>query len=383
MAVYPLITQDWTALDIVPTDVLEFWHQYKFGESGHQVIYDYSGNGRHISCAVSGAPVLTTNVINGQPGWYFNGTSNGLTTSASITFDLKHLFILLKVDEATFTDENVLLSSSGSSPVLTSDASTTEWIDLGGTSTYRKNDTLFSDGDWQAPMNAFGLLEIQIPSGISLGDVTLNNDTTFKGYFVEQMGFSEVLNEFDRRRVHLHFNLRYRVNTLGVPLYFPSKDIIPSHALDGPVHFRFKDQPNAWEEITETYEYEDGGRDFNEIAGSVPYRWEYIYQKVNKAHKPIFDLFNDVARRANTFYFKDPENIVWSNVRIENYDRDHEGHKRWVHDAEFELVGHGSVGAYEAPEAPPDTTAPSVPTGLAEIGDTSTSITLGWSLSSD
>jgi hypothetical protein len=385
MPIYPDYHIRWDETGLMPTDGLEFWHQYVPGQSGNSVIYDYSGKGRHLGVDVSAAPVITT-VLNGQPGWVFDGDESAMIDVGSTpSFSLKHLFILVRIDIATFGTFLPLLGDSTFNIILGGDTGTTKWQN-NYTGSYYLNDTSYISSNRQAPMQEFGLIEVAIPAGETIDQLFLNVFDGLEFTFMEMAGWSVVLNTFQRRRVHLLFNLRYRTHELTgstIPLYFPSADVVPALASQARVNNRFNDRPLDWQAITEEYEYEDRGKDFNEVADTVPRRWEYAYQNVPKAQKPIFDTFNDVARRANTFYFKDNEDFIWTPVRIEEYDRAHEAHKRWRNDVTFGLVGYDASATYEAPEAPPDTTPPSVPTGLMELSDTPTSITLGWSPSTD
>lgn len=391
MANRPLTTIDWTGFGLIPLNGCEFWHQYGYGQSDSTICYDYSGNDRHISCASVGAPVLTVNVLNGQPGWYFSGTSNYLGYTGAVT--VKHLFVLASADEATFGAFRGLFTGASSNSILVGNSGTTKMFDLSAdfTSTYRKNDTVYAHADQQAAMSGnFALYEVQIPGGVNLSAIQVGQqyaDTTrrWKGYWMEQAGFSRVLNYEERRQVLLHFNLRFGTDDLGVPLYFPSKDIVPEVEGSGGsvrVFNRFNDVPKNWDDITETAVFEDKGVDFNELADDVPQRWEYRYLNVPKGQKTLFDLFNDRARRAKAFYFKDPEDLVWSNVHVETYDRGHDEHKRWRHAVGFGLVGYDSAAVYEAPPAPPDTTPPASITDLAAsaIGGT---VTLDWTPPTD
>jgi hypothetical protein len=71
---------------------------------------------------------------------------------------------------------------------------------------------------------------------------------------------------------------------------------------------------------------------------------------------------------AQRFSFKDRDSIVWTNVRIGDYNRDHDDHRRWNSEAAFRLIGDGSVGTYEGPpvEVIPE---PEPEEGLADLGE--------------
>jgi hypothetical protein len=368
MAIYPIVTTDWDAMGLMPLRNIEFWNQFGFNESGHSVIYDYSGNNRHIACDPSGnPPVLTENVLAGQTGWVFDGSNDPLIDAfGTAPFTLRHFFILLKVTETTFAANTAIISDQSSNDILLADDGTTKFQDA-FTGTYHKNDTVFVGGDRQAPMNAFALIEMVIPDGETVDLLTLNRTGNFNGIFLEMAGWSEELTVYERRRAHLHFNLRFRTNLLGIPLFAPTRELVPALEDQARVNNRFNDIAIDWSTVTEEFEYEDRGKDFNEVSDTLPRRWEYAYQNVPKAQKPIFDAFNDLARRSTPFYFKDNENVIWSDVRIERYDRNHDEHKRWRNDVTFGLVGYDSTITYEAAEVPISdggSETPTLPEGL-------------------
>lgn len=120
--------------------------------------------------------------------------------------------------------------------------------------------------------------------------------------------------------------------------------------------------PPDWQQITEKYEYEDGGEDFNEVADSAPKRWRYevvcngATHAQAKAIADIYDTFFDLVRYSQPFDFEDKYGTTWSNVRIEEYTRSHDAHKSWVIFCRFTLKGNSADYT--------DIDAPSVPTGL-------------------
>jgi hypothetical protein len=370
-----MIFHDWLATEIIP-DALA-WYQYQYGGSAGQVIYDSIGS-KHLECAVSGAPVLTENVIGNQPGWYFDGTSNPLAWTGSVT--VKHVFILASNEDATFDGYQGLLTGVTSGDVLVGDSGQTTFFDLGIGNVYTNEGIDYAEANQQAPMSgSFRLMEVSNSDGILLDGIQVGQQRSltarkWKGHFVEMILFDRILTRDEVRRVRLYFNIKFGEWQRGLPFYFPSADIVPTM---GPS--RFYDMPEDFAQITDDWEYEDGVKDFNEVADDAPLHWEYAYPAVPKAHLPIYNEFWNQARLVNTFLFKDPEDYVWTNVRIEDYNRNHEAHKRWRHDVAFRLVGYNSVGTYEAPI---DTTAPSVP-GLFIDTEYFTYISIGWTPSTD
>lgn len=329
--------QEWKNSGLIPTSGLLAWHMYEMGVSGHEVINDYSGNSRIIDTPVLNAPVLTTDVINGQPGWYFNGTT---TTPLNYTGAVgpKHVFILASAEEEEFTVNRGLLTGETTGDILLSDSSGDEFFDLAVGMEYRKNDTVFPEAGQKAPMNGtFGLIEVSRSGGFAFDGIQVGQqkaDTTrrWKGYFVEQLLFDRVLTLVERKRVMLYFNIKFALFELGLPFYFPSDDLMQFR------RSRFYAEPLRYEDTTDHYEYEDRGRTFNEVADTPPRHWEYVYRSRTPQQTVIFDAFWDVARLVNPFIFRDKYGTEWSNVQVEKYNRSHEAHMSWKNDVEFRLV---------------------------------------------
>lgn len=202
----------WKNMNVVPMADIEMWHQYEAGVSGHNIIYDYSGKNRTITCGAGNAPVLTPNVYNSQPGWYFNGSRDPLAWSGSVT--LKHVFILMSLDEATFTTERGVLSGLTAGDILVTNSSGTYFYDLSA-DTYRKSDVVYPAASQSAPVNgAFALVEIVYNAGVSMDGLQVGKQRTLarnhKGYFFEQLGYSGIKNDFERLRIYRYFAMRYQ-----------------------------------------------------------------------------------------------------------------------------------------------------------------------------
>lgn len=116
----------------------------------------------------------------------------------------------------------------------------------------------------------------------------------------------------------------------------------PSSQLTGIPKNRFYAEPPDYEKTTDEWEYEDGGKDRNEVSDTAIRRWEYVYDGLTPEQAAQFDTFNDTVRRAYPFTFLDKYDNAWSNVYIEDYKRTHEAHKSWIIRVEFNLVGENS-----------------------------------------
>jgi hypothetical protein len=380
----------WHELGIVPTTGLQFWHSYEAGVVSGAFISDPSGNDRHLFSSGT-TPVLQTNVFYGQPGWYINGsTTVPLATATDDSIPLRHYFILAAYEDTAFDLNRGLVSGHTANDLLTSNNSGTKFFDLsfGAGFEYRKSNVIYTEANQQAPMSNFELIEVVLPVGSALDGLQIGRQRDiagriWKGWFIDHMGFDAILTARQRRRVLLYYSLRYGVHIgSDIPLYFPSSDLIGTGVVSdgGVIRNRFYNVPRDWEPITESYEFEDSNKTFNEVGDDPPRRWEYRYQNISKEQATIFDAFNDTARKAVPFYFKDPEGRVWSNVHIENYNRDHDSHKRWVHEASFNLVGYKSTWVFEGDN---DESPPTVPTGLTLETLSGTEIELTWGASTD
>lgn len=339
-----LTIQQWKDTKLLPTSGMIAWHQYEADVSENGICLDYSGNGYDLGAA-SNEPVLTADVINGQHGWYFNGSRTPLADSSSVT--PKHVFILASAEDATFAAYRGLLSGQTTGDILTSNNSGAIFTDLGLGSNfvYRKNDVLYANSDLQAPVSGnFALLEVKLAAGVTLDGIQVGKQRNiasreWKGWFVEQLLYDRILTDAECLRIRLYFNLKFALYNQSLPLYFPSDNFIDLKRR------RFYAEPPMYGKITDSFEFEDGGRTFNEVADNAPRRWEYDYiiqNSVGTATDPgevrLFDEFYDQIRLARAFNFTDKYGTTWDNVRIENYDRDHDKHKPWRQTVKFKLV---------------------------------------------
>lgn len=348
-----LTAQQWKNTGLLPTSGMQAWYQYEEGQSEGGIILDYSGNSRDLG-AVSNTPVLTANVLDGQYGWYFNGSRNPLSYTGAVT--AKHVFILASHEDAAFAVNQGLISGVGVSggDILVSETSGTQYTDLGlaGDFIYRKSDTLYANASLEAPMSgAFALLDVRLAAGVSLDGIQIGQQRDYdgvahggatarrlKGYFIEAIVYNRVLSAAEILRVQFYFNLKFSQWQVGLPFYFPSDDFLHLNRR------RFYAEPAMYSKITDSYEYEDGGRTFNEVGDTAPRRWEYEYVVKNSsgATDPpevyLFDEFNAQARLINPFNFTDKYGTTHTNVRIESYDRDHDAHKPWRQSVKFKLI---------------------------------------------
>lgn len=204
----------WKNWPHIPRSLLAFWHMYEPAVSGHNIIYDYSGNARDITSGAGNAAVLTSNVFNGQPGWYFNGSRDPLSWSGSLT--LKKLYILAAAEGAAFDESRGLLTGPATGDVLVSNNTGTKFFDLGHSPfEYKKAGVVFAQNNQQAPMNGVvKLLEVTMSGGLAMDGVRVGQQRglagrLWKGWFLEDMGLHTLPNESQDRFIKEYYAMRY------------------------------------------------------------------------------------------------------------------------------------------------------------------------------
>lgn len=204
----------WSKRQIVPVPDMLFWHALDEAEDATD-IQDYSGNKRNL-IVESSAPVLQSDVINGLPGVYFDGTKNPLNFTEDIT--LKHLFLITAFDGATFTGNEGLISGVGTNSILLGNgAGTNKFANLAfGDFVYRKSDVELAESNELSPMVNFEILELVFPTGYALDGIQIGQDITnvgrkWKGWWIEQIGYGAVKNWFERMRVYHYFACKFHL----------------------------------------------------------------------------------------------------------------------------------------------------------------------------
>lgn len=204
-------------MNVLPQADLEGWWATEDGVSTNTLCKDYSPHGRDMTCSSSGAAVLTADVINGEPAWYFDGTSIPLKYTGSVP--VKHAFMLASCNEATFAAYRGLLTDATSLGLFVGNSGSVNFFDYSGsyTAEYRKADVVYAHAAQAAPMNnVFALLELQIPAGATMDAVQVgqqfgNTSRRHKGYFKELVIYSGIKNALERMQVYRYFAMRSRV----------------------------------------------------------------------------------------------------------------------------------------------------------------------------
>jgi hypothetical protein len=207
---------DWTKNPILPRGNMVWWHQYEANVSADGLANDYSGNAKHYTTATNKS-VLTLNALNGQPGWYFNGSRDPMIFNGGST-DFKHVFFLVSVDEATFSAFRGLFSEITGTTLLVGDNGTTKFFDNSSSITisYRKADVGFAQNNQQAPMSLVAaVIEVQAPAGLHFVSLQLGKQTNlarlWKGYWFDDIAYSTIQNDAQRQRIYEYYAMRYWV----------------------------------------------------------------------------------------------------------------------------------------------------------------------------
>lgn len=322
---------NWTKFNLMPP-ASEYFHAIENG-----VFADYSGNGRHLTSTLN-YPEIIANVLGKNSAYYFDGTKDPLKITAPDLL-LKHIFMVVKVDAATFTGNEGLLSDTGSNNILAGGgAGAVKFLNLSLGYSYFKNNVAHPESNLLAPMNQWALLEIQVPTGLSMVGFQIGRQlgggaAKYKGWYAESSAFSRVLSADERRAAILYYNLKFGAY-FGTPITLE----FPDSKLTKIDYARYVDVPPDWDEITVSHKYQDGGKSFNETADAPPRRWEIGFTGLTYDQMRIFDEFDARVRRSQTFDFTDKYGEKHSGVRVEKYDRSHDAHKSWIYEVNFKLV---------------------------------------------
>jgi hypothetical protein len=153
----------------------------------------------------------------------------------------------------------------------------------------------------------------------------------------------------------------------------------PSFTFSGIRPSREQESAPDWGKITDEFEFEDGGKTFNEVADVAPIRWEYevtlpaMSATAARDAAAIYHDFYNTVRKSQPFNFTDKYGTVWTGVHVEEYERTHDAHRSWVVKVAFRLVSF--TGEILEP--------PTVPEDLAGEAIDGAEIDLTWSASTD
>lgn len=333
--------------ELVPKTGLAAW--YPLDNDGAQgvTIDDESGNGRDLTGDAFDAPPVVLDQINGRKAVVGDGTSYIVSRIYSGSLSLKNVFIIAKVDDVTtfpatyrglFTGVDVTNQA-----IFVGTPSTTRFLSTAEGAPaydYFKSGTAYANTARTAPFNYFEQLRMYQASGITFDGINMNRDREdtarqFNGKWCDAMFYTGTLTDAQLASLKLYGDLKFGLWLLnGTTLTYPNPDIT------GINWARFKAFPKSWGDVTDSWTYEDDGRDFNRRTDTVAKRWEIGYTGLTFAQMEIFDAFNDAVGIDRTFSFTDKWDEVHTGVRIESYSSNHDAHKSWSNTVDLTLVKH-------------------------------------------
>lgn len=231
---------------------LELWLAADSTDSNAN-LYDLSGKGRDF--ASSGGWALQSNILNGNQSLYNDNSKNPFTW-AGTEFTAKHVFLVCKMDEATFSAARGLLTGATTNPLLVGTNAADKFADnsLGANFVYKKSYVDFANNNLKAPISTggFKILEFVMKDGLSLSDLQIGKDrnngsTNFKGWFSELIIFNWVRGWHGRQEVYKYFAEKYclwRETSDGKNLFpFPNNHQSPFKTV--PYVIRSQSLPNG------------------------------------------------------------------------------------------------------------------------------------------
>lgn len=160
-----------------PGNVGQRWPNYLYDISEVQPLTEDSGDVINVPDVQNGLSVVR-----------FNSTTNDGFISGSIVSNfIYEAFIVMKMREATFSNDAGILTAGTVVPFLLGDSGETKFTNLGigGSYQYRLNGTLYTESNQQAPMNEFGVVHLRITGGLTLGDMQVGKDRAATDRYAE------------------------------------------------------------------------------------------------------------------------------------------------------------------------------------------------------
>lgn len=317
-------------------------------------VLDFSGNVRHLTAAPPEPfPDYQNSNFPPENNVFFYPARSPLKSAAfAAAVSLRHVFTLAKSADGTQFGAAFrgLLSGlgAGNFGILVGQQNTNRFVNIGfgaaGAFVYKKSQIVYPESNQLAPFAKFELLEVSLSTGWLLDGIQLGGDRetaarVFSGGIGETIGYGRVLSANETAAVNLYYDLKFGLWRLNnTILNFPNPN------LTGLLYARyFADVPD-YKKVIVSHEYADGGKSFSESAAVAPRKWELEFtctganHSESKAKSDIFDAFYNQARESRPFSFTDKYGETHTNVRIEDYDRSHQGHKSWNQRCRFKLV---------------------------------------------
>lgn len=287
----------------------------------------------------------------GEKYLLFDGTNSPLKSGADVgDFMLKHIFIVAAYANAAFSDYSGLITRFAASVgMLVSNNSGTKFVDFSLPALeYRKSGVSYAASNMQAPMSGQPeLIELYYPTGFAVDNIQIGKDRDLSGRLWNgrvdfAFGLERAASSLELRQIRLYAQLRSRLwLSLNQTLDFPAPEII----FDGvagassTTYSRMYSVPLDFEETTNSHKYDDGSKTFNTTNLLPPRRWQVEFNGISAAKAQVLDAFAENVGLNYTFNFYDyKRDKTYSGVRVERYNREHDGYKSYRNNCRFDLV---------------------------------------------
>lgn len=189
---------NWASLKPIPTENLEAWHQVESGSSTSTFAPDFSGKGRHLTVGAGNSPVLGPTTLNGESGYYFNGSRDPLVWSGGSILTT-HVFIIMAFEKAAFSGFEGVVSGVNQGDILVANDSGSNFYNFGASEEYRKSDVPYVSSNMQAPMaGGFALVEMTVSGGgwsmdgLQIGKQRSSFARLLQGWYMGSMIYSAI-----------------------------------------------------------------------------------------------------------------------------------------------------------------------------------------------
>jgi len=321
--------------ELIPKDDLLFWHSLdepnaQDGEDVEAVRDDWGA----FTLSVAANFPEWKNLRTGEQYINFDGSNDPLSAEASGT--LRHLFVIAGYSAAAFPAggdgyKGLISPMAADLGILAGDPGTTRFFDFGySDAEYRKSGVLYAANNMQAPMsNVPELVELIIPGGIAIDSLQIGQDRDFSarkwsGKVFAVIGYSQIKTGLELEKIRLYADLRARLwEALNKTLLFPRNLLIKGF----PTYSRFYAPPLDFKAVTHSHTYADESKTFNQTNDLPPRKFEIGLNNLTAEQVQIWDAFAENVRLVQTFNFFDYRSgKTWTNMRVEDYNRTHEGH---------------------------------------------------------
>jgi Putative Ig domain len=129
----------------------------------------------------------------------------------------------------------------------------------------------------------------------------------------------------------------YTEKAFGISVTLSLADF-PDPTRTGILWEHFEVLPLDYSKTTVIHTYEDEGRSFNETTTQPSIQWDLTFTGLTYDEWQIFETFARGVRLTQPFNFKDKFGTVWSNVRVDTYERSHTRNVSWSSNVHFILV---------------------------------------------